>query len=167
MSKPSAEFLPGFSPAVPHLFCKSERLKFVLIEHVGKLAGSSCINDYSVFFIVEPQAACVEVSRTHGTKLSVNHDNLGVMETVEVNPNVRSAFHQLMHVVVTTVGREGNITFRAYHQFNLYSTLNSPLKGALDGRSQREIGVDNLDRVAGVIDGTTVKLADYLWCPGL
>ena len=76
-----------------------------------------------------------------------------MVEAALIDPHVGAPFHQLVHVVETAVGGEWDVAVGGNHEFHLHASLQGPLQGALDAGRQGEVGVDELDAVAGVVEG--------------
>lgn len=79
------------------------------------------------------------------------------MEAWGVHPNLHTVAHQLVHVVKHAVGCERNIAMRRHHDLNLDASLDGLSQCPFQSAVQREIRVDELDAVSGVIDGIGIE----------
>ena len=103
MTYESAEALPWCSPLFPFFFGEVETIFLFAIEKVIQLLCGARIEDYSILFIVPTPASCIEISTADGTKLSIDGDDFGVMESWFIEPNVATSFHELVGIVETAV----------------------------------------------------------------
>ena len=68
------------------------------------------VYDNSILLIVPSQGTGIEVGAAHGTELAIHHDDLGVVETWCIHPDMASCLHQFVGIVETTIWRQWNVT---------------------------------------------------------
>ena len=153
MTYESAEALPWCSPLFPFFFGEVETIFLFAIEKVIQLLCGARIEDYSILFIVPTQASCIEIGTANGAKSSVDGDDFCVMKPRLVEPNVATSFHEFVGIVETAVGSEGNIAAHAQHDVDFHASGSSALERLFQLVVEGEVGVDDFNTVAGVIDG--------------
>ena len=112
MSKPPPEFLPWRAPFIPCSLCQQKAILLVLLKQVIELLSRAGIHNDSIGLHVPTQTARVEVSTSHRTALPVYKNNLSVVKAGRVHPHLASLFHELVGIVKSTIGCEGNIASR-------------------------------------------------------
>ena len=152
MACPTDKLLPWRAPLVPFLLREEERILLLLLKQLVQLPCDVRVDDNGIFLAVPTQRASIEVGRADGTKLSIDHDDLRMMEPRLVEPDVATFLHQLMSVVETHVGCDGNVAPHAQHDFHLHPPLDSFGQGTLQLTVKREVGIDKLDAFLRVVD---------------
>ena len=160
MACPTDKLLPWRAPLVPFLLREEERILLLLLKQLVQLPCDVRVDDNGIFLAVPTQRASIEVGRADGTKLSIDHDDLRMMEPRLVEPDVATFLHQLMSVVETHVGCDGNVAPHAQHDFHLHPPLDSFGQGTLQLTVKREVGIDKLDAFLRVVDSIEVEEAD-------
>ena len=69
-----------------------------------------------------------------------------------------------MSLIQGAVGCQGNITLRRQHNFYLYTTLDGSCQGFRNRWYQCEVGIDDVYRVLGLVDGIDIKSTHNLGC---
>lgn len=162
MAYESAEALPWCSPLFPFFFGEVETIFLFAVEQVVQLLCGAGVEDYGILFIIPTEAPCIEVGTANGAKLSVDGDDFGVMKPRFVEPDVATSFHEFVGIVETTVGSEGNIAAHTQHDVDFHASGSSALERLFQLVVEGEVGVDDFNTVAGVIDGREIELADNL-----
>ena len=80
------------------------------------------------------------------------------MESWCVHPDVASCFHQLVCIVESTVGRQGNVALGGEHDFHFHASLGCILECLLQFVTQGEVGTDELDAVLCIVDGVDIEV---------
>lgn len=162
MGKPSDEFLPGCAEHVPTFFRQSEAVQLVFVEHAVKFLCAAWVDDDGVVFVVEPQAAGVEVGAADGAETAVNRNDFRVMKSRFVYPDFHAVFHQAVDVVEHAVGRKWDVAVCRDHDFHFHSSLDRLAQCPFQFSVEREVGVDNLDAVLCDVDGFEIEFPDNL-----
>ena len=158
MTEPTSGTLPWCTPRFPCLFCEIEAVFFLTVKKVVQLLCCAFVEDDGVFFVVPTKASRVEVGASNSTYLSIHHDNLGVVKSRSVHPNVATSFHQLVSIIETAVWSQWDIALGAEHDFYLDSSLNSLFQCFLQLMIKRKVGIDNLYTVFCTVDGRQIEL---------
>ena len=104
MGKPADKFLPRRSEIIPGLFRQIETLGLIIIEHHVEFGGGVAVYDYSVLLVVPTKAARIKIGAAYGAESSINHYNLGMMESRLVQPYIHPLLHQFVYVVENAIG---------------------------------------------------------------
>ena len=105
MGKPSLCLHAACLPFVPRFLCKQEAASaLVVVKNLLHLMRCLTIQDNDILLVVKTKAAGIEVCTANGAELSVNADDLGMMETAFKNPNRYTLLHEFVRIVEATVG---------------------------------------------------------------
>ena len=125
---------------------------FVAFEDVAYLARGGGVGNDEVALVVEREAAAVEVGRADKYHRAVGHEHLAVVETSFIDPDARAVLHQSVGRVENDVGCDGYIAFARNHNLNVHAALARAAEGFAQVRTEREVGVDDLQGGVGAID---------------
>ena len=89
------------------------------------------VDDDGILFVIPSQTSCIEVGTADSTEAAVNHDDFGMMESWLVHPYFDTGFHQLVGIVETAVGRQGNVALDRQHEFYFHPSFHGILQGFL------------------------------------
>lgn len=160
MGKPSHKFLPSIAKLVPALWRELKAVGLVFVEEMGELLGGFRVNDESVFFVVKPQAAGVEVGTAHSTEPTIYGNDFGVMKSRFVHPNGYTLLHEPVYIVEHAIGGQRDVAVSGNHDFYLHTSPHCIAQSLLQTAVQGEVRIDELDAIPTVFDGFCIKVAD-------
>ena len=134
----------------------------VRLEDVLQLASGGLVEDEAVDLVVEEERTCIEVRATYRAEATINHHDLGVMETRLVVIDLSSALRHLLHLEAYDIGGDGDVALGRHHDFEANTALEGTAHGTTDALHVDGVWVDDLNVLASSVDSRDISTPHVL-----